>query len=293
MLLLALILSGGSVLAQEPDSTSERINLQAYTPSVLMNKGQWELKLFNNLYTQKRGFDAEGGRVDYGSQDTYNTLLIQTLFGFKPRISVGVDAWVKSVRIGDPGTSPLDVFDGGDPARGRTAMSGIGPKVKLTPFNKVPKLAVQSTLLVPVAPDQEGRSNGRPFLSSDSYLWITQVFYDLRITDRVQVFAQVAPWVSYRTRPFPDGSSRFSLSTPATVFLSWFPTPRLSLSVQQEYWPTWGDSGVSAWFRQEGLAAKFQVVPGVLELEASYTVFSNGRNAGAGSTFNVGLRFLH
>ena len=276
MLFLALILSGVSVLAQEPDSTSERINLQAYTPSVLMKKGQWELKLFNNLYTQKRGFDADGGRVDYGSQDTYNTLLIQTLFGFKPRISLGVDAWLKSVRIGDPGTSPLDVFGGGDPSRGRTALSGIGPKVKITPFPKVPRLAVQSTFLFPVAPEQEGGSNGRPFLSSDSYLWITQVFYDLAITDRVQVFAQVAPWASYRTKAFADGSSRFSLSTPATVFLSWFPTPRLSLSVQQEYWPTWGEEGVSAWFRQEGFAAKYQVLPGRLELEASSTVFSCG-----------------
>lgn len=196
ILLLITFLSRWSAIAQEPDSTA-RLNLQSYTPSVLMKMGQWELKLFNNLYTQTRGYDENGSRFDYDSRSTYNTLIMQTLFGFKPRISLGFDAWVKSVYIGSVDSSPLEVFSNSDPEMGRTALSGLGPKVKLTPFVKVPKLAVQSTFLFPIAPDQEGVSNGEPFLSNDSYLWITQVFYDQRITDRVQVFAQLAPWASY------------------------------------------------------------------------------------------------
>jgi hypothetical protein len=281
-----------SVCAQEPDSSFTRENLQRYTPSVLMRKGQWELKLFNNLYTQTAGYDAEGRRSNFGSRSTYNTLLAQSLFGFRPRISFGVDAWVKSVHLGTEGSSPLDVFGIGSSSVSRTALSAIGPKVKLAPLRSAPRLAVQSALLIPIAPDQEGVSNGRPFLASDSYLWLTQVFYDHAITRRVQVFAQVAPWLYYHAKPVANEGSRLVLSTPVTVFITWFASERLSLSVQQEYWPTWGGAGLSAWFRQEGLGAKFQLFPGLLELEASTTVFSNGRNSGAGSTHNLGVRIL-
>jgi hypothetical protein len=270
----------------------ERINLQDITPSRLMARGQWELKLFNNLYTQTRGYDDDGVRVDQAARGTYNTLLVQALFGFKPRISLGFDAWVKSVRLGDEASSPLEVFGTERSNVARTALSGVGPKVKLQPFEGVPRLSVQSTFLLPVAKDQEGAENGGPFLSNDSYLWLTQVFYDLQVTRKVQVFAQVAPWFYYRAQPFSDGRSRASLSTPATVFLSWFPSQRLSFSVQQEYWPTWGDGGVSAWFRQEGLSAKLQVIPGLLELEVSHTRFTAGRNSGAGQTYNLGVRIL-
>jgi len=280
----------GAPTATEPSSD---LNLQTFTPSVLMDKGQWEFKLFNNLYTQTKGFNAEGARVDFGSRSTFNTMLVQFMTGYTPRVSLGVDLWIRSVHLSGSESSPADVFLAERSNTSRTSLSLVGPKVKLALFPKVPKLSVQSSFLVPVAKDQEGLENGGPFLANDSYLWITQVFYDYAITRRLQLFAQISPWYQYRIAPNSDGRSRHNLSTPVTGFLTWFASDRLSFSILQEYWPTWGDSGVSSWFRQEGLGTKFQLIPGLLEVEATKTWFTAGRNTGAGQTFNLGIRILH
>ncbi len=51
VLIFAMLVS--SVYAQE----DEEIILQTYTPAVLFHKGEFELKIFNNLYTQTAYFD--------------------------------------------------------------------------------------------------------------------------------------------------------------------------------------------------------------------------------------------
>jgi len=88
-------------------------------------------------------------------------------------------------------------------------------------------------------------------------------------------------------------TSRVSVSSPAGIFFSYFPTKRLTFYVQQEFWPNFGNNGISSWFRQEGLGMKVQVINGILEAEASYTRFTMGANTGAGQTINFGLRLIH
>ena len=38
----------------QEEEVEEKNNLQVFTPSVLLNKGQWDIKFFNGLYTQTR-----------------------------------------------------------------------------------------------------------------------------------------------------------------------------------------------------------------------------------------------
>jgi len=72
--------------------------------------------------------------------------------------------------------------------------------------------------------------------------------------------------------------------------MSWFPADRWALYGLAEFNPTWGNGGISAVYYQNGLGVKYQVSP-ALELEGLYTTFLAGKTAGAGRTFNIGLRF--
>ena len=59
-LLFALLLIGFQAFAQEEDNNDSKSNIQTYTPSKLLNKGQWDIKFFNNLYTENKFADANG-----------------------------------------------------------------------------------------------------------------------------------------------------------------------------------------------------------------------------------------
>lgn len=267
-------------------------NLQTYTPSVLLQPLQWEYKFFNNLYTQTKSFDSEGTRTDHESRATYFSSINQFLYGVTPHINIGAEFWVKSVRTGPENESAFKVLAFQNDSNTRTALSGIGPKIKFAPFQKIEKLSLQTTILFPVAKDMEGIKNGKPYLSEDSYIWYTQIFYDQPIGTKFQLFFQVTPWINIKKEKQEDGLSRFSYANPVGLFFSYFATPRFTFYLQNEYWPSFGSEGISSWFLQQGGGLKIQVIPGFLETELLYTNFTLGKNTGAGQTFNLGLRFI-
>ncbi|WP_438710972.1 hypothetical protein ACSTS3_20695 [Aquimarina muelleri] len=47
--------------SQEQDS--ETSNIQEYTPSKLLKKGQWDIKFFNSIYTQTEQTDAKSNPI--------------------------------------------------------------------------------------------------------------------------------------------------------------------------------------------------------------------------------------
>ncbi|MCG8699137.1 MAG: hypothetical protein MI922_13875 [Bacteroidales bacterium] len=273
-------------------ASSQDKNIQQYTPSVLIEKGHWEYKFFNNLYTQTKGFDDSGDKINYDGRGSYFSSINQFLYGVGPKLNVGFDLWVKSVRLDDTESSAFKTLTFENSPNTRTAISGFGPKIKIAPLKSVEKLSLQSTFLIPIASDMEGVSNGKPYLSEDSYIWFTQLFYDQSIGNKFQLFMQFAPWVYYKKYDQPDDASRFSYANPVSLFVSYFPTDRFTIYLQNEYWPSFGSEGIASWFIQEGLGVKYQVIPGFLETEILATQFVLGKNSGAGTTFNFGLRFI-
>lgn len=283
-----------SIVPVDPsDQTIKKRNsTQEFTPSVLYTKGQWEFKHFNNLYSQTAGYNDEGNKVKFNNRESYFTSINQVLFGVNSRFNVGFDFWIKSVRVDDRLSSPFSTLTFQNSPNSRTALSSIGPKIKFQPFKKLSRLSIQSTFLIPIAKDQEGAFNGKPFLSQDSYISITQIFYDQSISKKIQLFLSLSPWV-YIDKNKIQNQSRVSVSSPLDIFVSYFPSDRLTLYTQQGFWPNLGENGIESWFRQEGLGVKYQIIKGKLEVESSYTNFTMGKNQGAGATYNLGLRFIH
>jgi len=270
--------------------TQKTVDIQKYTPSVLLNRGQWEFKFFNNLYTQTKGFDDKGKTVNYNARGTYFTSISQILIGITPHLNLGAELWVKSARNDLENSSPLSLFKFGNNNMSRTSLTGIGPKIKIAPFSKLPRLSIQSTFLVPVTKNLEGTSASKLYVSEDSYLSITQFLYDQPLGKKFQLFLQLSPWI-YIDRKFEKNGTYVSVSE--TVFLSYFPNNKITLYLQGQYWPTFGGAFISSSFVQPGIGAKYQLVPGLLELETLYTKFIAGKNSGGGETFNLGVRLLH
>ncbi len=263
-------------------------NLQNYTPSILFGKGDWEFKTFQNLYTQSSSFDADGKKVDTGLTENFFTSINQFLYGVNDQLNIGIDVWVKH------SNTTRSNFES------KTAVTGIGPKIKVAPFKSIPRLSLQSTLLFNLADLPEGNfDNGIQFLETDATLWLNQVFFDLPLNEKSQLFFQQAFWFRFVNEDsFAENSF---LQTQTSVFYSYFPTTRWTIYGMTEYFPTHYDSNEGAqqasaffsYFVQSGIGLKYQLIPNLIELEALYTNFWNGSEGqGAGETINLGIRVI-
>lgn len=264
-------------------------NLQNYTPSILFDKGAWEFKSFQNLYTQTKAFDG-GSKVETGrGRESFFTSINQFLYGVNGQINIGADLWIKNVNL-----------ENGD-FTSRTAITGFGPKVKVAPFAALPRFSIQSTALFSLADDLEGRAPDadKPFLFLEfdrSTLWLTQFFFDQPIGQKWQFFFQQAFWYHFVRDSFRENNF---LQTQTSVFVNYFPNSRWTVYGMTEYFPThYNDAEQTgeaffSYFVQAGLGLKYQLIPNFVELEALYTNFLNGSDgSGAGQTFNFGVRIV-
>lgn len=264
-------------------------NVQDYTPSLLINKGQTEFKLFNSLYTQSQYFNIDSEKLDAGGRSNFFTSIMEYNYGVSPNVTLGGEVWFRSVSKGQANSSPTNVLTFTNSSQSRSGINLAGFKVKFNPIKKWEKLSVQSGFLFSVISDPQSEKLDRPFLDNNRHLWITKLLYDKKISEKFQVFTQISTWVSIDKNLEKENTG---VATPVDLFISYFPSKKFTIYLQNQFWPSLGSNGISSYFLQEGLGLKYQLAKGV-EIETSYTAFIIGKETGAGKTFNLGVRILH
>ncbi|MBX2819006.1 MAG: DUF547 domain-containing protein [Rhodothermaceae bacterium] len=266
-------------------------NLQAFTPSTLLVKGQFDVKVFNNLYTQTANFNDSGSRQDAGRRDTYFTSIISLQIGYSSRLNFGLDLYPKAVRVGSEGSSALDVLQFSSNTNAQAALAAIAPKVKFVPFKNAPRLATQVLFYIPVVSDLEGRESGRPFLDFDDFQTWIQAFYDVPINPSLLLYLEGGLFFRFDN---DEELVNHEVTYPIKGILNYFPSDKLTLYALAEFTPSaqWQDPSLfSTLYTQTGVGAKFQITPR-FEIESLVTLFPFGVNRGAGQTYNIGFRFV-
>lgn len=227
-----------------------------------------------------------------GGRSSYFGTFTNFLYGLNSKLNIGFDLYLRSVRLDASESSAFSLFKFENNQSQRTTFSKFGPRVKFVPFKKAERLSIQTTLLFPIAGDLEGRSsNGqKPWLDWDTYTWLTQVFYDKQISSKFQMFTAFETFVRI---PRNSYSQQVIFTTPAKIFMTYFPSSKLSLYGMFEAAPTWGSAGnlISSLYTQTGVGGKYQV-KSWFEIESLYTIFPIGKNQGAGVTYNFGVRLI-
>lgn len=304
-LVFLLLLLIGQLQAQEnlPDKEQQKevSNVQTYTPSKLLQKGQVDIQLFNNLYTQTAFRDENRTLVNLNQRGTYFATFGQFLYGTSKsgRVNWGFDAIFKSVRI-DPNSksTSLKVLTFESSNLTRTALTAVGPKIKFSPLKKYPDFSIQSAVWIPVASDLEADVINKPWLDWDRFTSWTQFFYSQQVGQKFQFFyefdllARISKPASWYANNVGKSSH---LSTPTSFFVNYFTNSKSTVYAMIQYAPTFGfEEGISydADYVQAGIGAKYQLTTR-FSLELLYSSFVTSRNAGAGRTYNVGLRYIH
>ena len=275
-------------------------NVQSYTPSKLLKKGQIDIQIFNNLYTQTANWTSERKRVSRDRRDTYFRSFAQVLIGTSKsgRVNWGLDAVFSSVRVDfDPGSASVKVLSFEESNKTRTAFSAIGPKIKFSPLKNHPDFSVQSALWFPIANDSESDVLNKPWLDWNRITSWTQFFYSQQLNSKWQLFYEVdllarfsLPASYYEN----DIKKDDLLSTPISFFFNYFSNSKSTVYLMVQYAPTLGLSNNLSYnndYFQGGIGGKYQLSK-YLQVEALYTNFFLGKNSGAGRTYNIGLRYI-
>jgi len=258
-------------------------NSARYIVSSTIPKGSSEIKIFNNLYTQRTGFN-EGP----GNRSTFFTTSISALYGLTNKLNVGFSTRYRRVRNDILDSSPFEVLGGqGTALSTRQGVTAFGPQIRFAPKEEWTNFSIQSAFVFAIGNDLAGSST-QPYIDWTGPTWNTQFFNDFSIGRNFSLFTEIDLLIE-DIGFSADHINR--ISTPITTIFSYNPSPKATLYALQGFSPYW--QADFDYFYQVGLGTKYQFAPN-FELELLVTKFANRfliENEGDAATFNLGLRF--
>jgi hypothetical protein len=310
-LLIAVFFVSIFGFAQEEQDSKEVIdepvqsNIQEYTPSKLLNKGQWDIKFFNGLYTQNKQTDGGSSAQDIARQNFFtNTTEIYTGVSENSRINIGLIFQVRANTY--DGAKATSVFSFEDnTTNARSGLTTIAPSIRVQPFKNIGNFSFTSSLFLPIFKDVPNA----PYLDKRSVFWETKFFYDKTFGgNKWQLFTEADLGFNFgENRQEADAAEvnegeRFannSLAVPISVFLSYFPSSKSTLFINGQHnffigYDNPNDNGetFSQNYTALGFGGKYQLT-NALNIELSYNKFVRGSNfQGLGQTFSLGLRAI-
>jgi hypothetical protein len=281
---LLLVLATISLATFAQDDPPQQSNIQQYTPSKLIGKGQWDLKWFNNLYTETENtFTGDIPRNTFFT----STLEVYTGVGQNKRWNVGAIFEFRSNVVGGRGALEVFQFDG-EEGTARSGFTSIAPSVKFVPIASISNFSIQSSFFIPLVDNEV--ENG-VFLDQNGFIWQNRFFYDYTFPgDKWQIFSEINSELNFgdSDKSFANNSLRL---TPG-VFLSYFPSSKFTVLVLAQHSQLLDlGNDFSQDFTALGGGAKYQLTD-ALNVEVLYTNFVRGSDTGLGETFNIGLRAI-
>ncbi len=289
-----------SINSFSKQNTNATSVIMEFTPSKLMKKGQWDVKVFNNLYTQNKSSNSERQVTKNLPRQTFFTSTFEAYTGVSNsgRINIGAVINLRS-NIGNNAPA-TDVFKfNTQHGVSRAAISSVGLAMKLSPFKNKNNISIQSTFFFPVFKDIANSY----YLDRRSYAWENRIFYDKSfLGDKFQLFAQLDLTYYFgelqrNASSDENAGERFannSIAFPVSVFLSYFPTNKFTIyaNTQQYQLVPVIQNGFGQEFTVVGLGSKYQLTSR-LNLEISTSAFLRGTSSGLGNTYNLGLRYVY
>lgn len=283
-ILAAVLVVSLNAFAQEEDTSKS--NVQTYTPSKLLDKGQWDVKFFNGLYTQTRSANSSGtSSLDGSGRSNFFTTTLDVFTGVSDnnRLNVGLLLEYRSNTIN--GKSATSVFSLGNDANSRKGLSSFAPAIKWQPIESVGNFSLQSAFHIPIN-KSEFDGNG-VFLDQTAYMFQNRFFFDYTLpSGDWQLFTELATEYNFGS---DESFANNTFVLAPGIFMSYFPSQKSTVLGFVQHSQRFGDFTQD--FTALGFGGKYQLTD-VLNLEVLYNKFVRGNNSGLGQSFNIGLRAL-
>ncbi|PQV51374.1 hypothetical protein CLV33_101297 [Jejuia pallidilutea] len=292
VILVVMVMSFNGFSQEEEQE--QRSVIQTYTPSILLKKGQWDIKWFNNLYTETKDLFGPNGEKQNIPRNTFFTSTVDVFTGVSNNntLNVGLLLEFRSNVIG--GRNALDVFSfDGERGTARSGFTSFAPAIKFNPIKNVGNFTIQTAFHIPLV---DNETEEGVFLDQDGFIFQNRFFYDYSFASGDwQLFSELNTEYNFGEQAsFAYNSLRL---TPG-VFLSYFPSSKFTVLGLVQHIQlisfSGNDKGENNFSQNASIiggGAKYQLTK-ALNVEFLYSNFFRGNNTGLGQTFNIGLRAL-
>jgi hypothetical protein len=223
-------------IAQD-DISKDKSNIQTYTPSKLLDKGQWDIKFFNNLYTETEDLFGPNGSKRVIPRSTFFTSTLDIFTGVSENnsLNVGLLLEYRTNTIG--GKSATSVFNFADDASSRNGLSSFAPALKWQPIKSIGNFSIQSAFHIPLIDDESDR-NG-VFLDQTAYMFQNRFFYDYTFPNGDwQLFTELN--TAYNFGEEASFANNTFVIAPG-VFISYFPSSESIVLGFVQHYQRFGD----------------------------------------------------
>jgi len=274
---------------EEIEEQEEKVsNIQEFTPSKLLNQGQWDIKLFNGLYTQRKQTGENNSNSSIVPRENFNTTTLEVFTGISKNNRVNIGAVIEYRSNTRGGRSALAVFEFADNNLSRNGFSNISPSIRIQPFKSISNFSYQGTLHIPLIGKGDD-STSAVFLDQSTWVFQNRYFYDYTLpSGDWQLFTELNTEYSFGDE---DSFSHQTLLFVPSIFMSYFPSSTTTILGFVQH-----SQRVGGNFQQNGSSLGFGgkiQLNDTLNLEALYSKIVRGHNfQGLGNSFSVGLRAL-
>jgi len=283
LLFLSIVFSSLIMFSQEEDSKDSKSNLQVFTPSKLLNQGQWDVKFFNNLYTQTRSADSDG-TVNSIARENYFTSTLEVFTGISKNNRVNIGG-IFEFRSNSNDANALSVLGFKNSTTSHAALTNFIPSIKIQPFENIGNFSFQSSIHIPI--NKEQNSENGIFIDQTAWTFQNRFFYDYTFpSGDWQLFTELN--TEYHFGDEESFADKTFVAAPG-VFMSYFPSQSITVLGFVQHYQRVGNFTQD--FTSLGVGAKYQLTQ-VLNLEALFSHFVRGTDSGLGESFNLGLRAL-
>ena len=267
-----------------------------FYPTKLFQKGGFELKIFNNYYTQS----------DNGFRSNFFSSFIQLLIGTNKNFNIGMDVKLRSVNQGNVGMfSALklqnEAFHLSEdiPTFSRFGVAAIGPRIRYQPIKGKGNINFLHAIYFVPMNDTEGNDEYGYFDFQNVQIF-NNVWYEKEFSVKRRLFLDLGFHIENLRLSVPSDENHFmQFLLPITAIYSYFPNPETTFYVLGNYAQKFefqnnANSSTNfslGAFGQLGVGAKYYLTDW-LEIEGLYTYFLDTTPGRVAHTFNIGLRFF-
>tara|TARA_B110000305_G_scaffold176094_1_gene194876 strand:+ start:143 stop:991 length:849 start_codon:yes stop_codon:yes gene_type:complete len=199
-------------------------NIQIYTPSKLMQSRQWDIKWFNNLYTETKKIDDKKV-IAISPRENFFTSSLDIFTGLSglEKWNIGLHLEYRSNTI--DGLNATASFSFKNRPEQRRGLTRIAPAIKLAPFSSLTNFSIQSSFSIPLFQEE---SLGGVYLDQKGFIWQNKFFYDYSSSSGdFQVFGELSTEYNFGENSASYANDSFRVSP--GIFVSYFPSQNIKV----------------------------------------------------------------
>ncbi|HTI94304.1 MAG TPA: hypothetical protein VL727_27105 [Puia sp.] len=257
--------------------------------SVMIQKDQAEINLFNSLVTANRYRGDNGDIADLGARQTYFYSTLQLTYGIsqKSKLNIGLDINTIAGRVDlDRTSSVFKVFDSHVEGNSKyaKAVTSIAPRLRWRPLKKSYNFTIQTSVGIPISISSEKQ----PVLGQSQFYLLTQFLYNQPLSKRLFLFTQYSFQYNFKRDYTPA-----SIISPLTFYLSFLIPKKVILFGLLNYVPIYShyNNWTYRYTFQPGGGLQYQISRSFL-INGYYTNDIKGKNYPDFSSYNISLRFV-